>query len=537
LSSDRKFTYTVDGSAPADYEDNITVTRLGTRVTRWIPPDKVNNFEIPSNLVLKNIQEFLYLIENKYIAHGSSLPEDIYPTVPLWKKTNPISFSQLVMYHSLRGNYKIVQSLLAIDYYEKAKSKMKVPLCYEDPIKYVQEFMGDEYENIRILLSENPGGAYIMLHNGKITIPLADARSTNPPSNDNIFGGKEIDENTVEIGYYDEDGIFVPETDETPIPSVTSDTSVITGYNDAAEPTDAYLEDVNGTEIPNAALEIHSKILSMILEEVESMKELYQALRDKPDFFLFDKLLNGPNADLVNTLENEYGVISTQTLSFPIRPSLIHTNETSVIERPILGADDPLVIFIISPISGREYTSCSIVNVIGSTNVDATVTVNGEEAIVKEDGGWEIDITVKDHCKAGEKVLTAVATRGDTTEITRRIVIFKDPVDIEVTGDVMPIDVVRQVMITKDIDEVGGDSDIDTDIDQNPATNPDANKNENQSVYEKLVSTAQTTGVQFVKITKEKPVIEPLQNDLTIEKVKEYIENNKTDVPDVRDIL
>ena len=58
-----------------------------------------------------------------------------------------------------------------------------------------------------------------------------------------------------------------------------------------------------------------------------------------------------------------------------------------------------------------------------------------------------------------------------------------------------------------------------------------------KSVYEKLVSTAQVAGVQLAKLTKEKPVIEPLQDGVTVEKVMKFIEDNKTDVPDVRDIL
>jgi hypothetical protein len=93
-------------------------------------------------------------------------------------------------------------------------------------------------------------------------------------------------------------------------------------------------------------------------------------------------------------------------------------------------------------------------------------------------------------------------------------------------------DVYRKIEINKagnsslgDKRGVGGNVDVDvTDIDLN----------RDQSVYEKLISTTQLTGIQFSRNTKEKPTIEPLKR----ESIETVLKRFRGDVsPDVRDIL
>jgi hypothetical protein len=349
---------------------------------RWVHPSTINNYNTPSNLVLTDLQEFLYLIENKFNAHGTELLSDLLVTQ--WKQQNPISFDQLMMYNALLGNFPVTTALLAIDYIDTRKILIN-SLARTNSIEFVKQFLGDEYENIKITLQNAPDGSFISLHNGKITISLADTRSTHPSGSGNIFGERQVDENTIELGYYDKDGKF--DTTNS-IPTIESSNSVIDGYNENNEPIDGDAEF------------LHTLIKSQILKEVARIRSLYENLSTK---FLYDDLLNSPNKNLKDTLENELGIIVTQTiLSIPVIRDM--------------------------------YTKINI-------NDGPVISIGGSEGA------------------------------------------------------------------------------------------------SNHSVYEKLISNAQLAGVQKADITKEKPVIEPLQNNVTVEKIMRFIENKHTDVPDVRDIL
>ena len=360
------------------------------------------------NLVFIGGCEFLYLIENKFNAHGTELLPDLLVTQ--WKQQNPISFDQLMMYNALLGNFPVTTALLAIDYIDKRKILIN-SLARTNSIEFVKQFLGDEYETIKITLQNAPNGSFITLHNGKITISLADTRSTHPSGSGNIFGERQVDENTIELGHY-ENGEFISEY-EKDIPTITSIKSVIDGYNENNEPIDGDAEF------------LHTLIKSQILKEVDRIRSLYENLNTK---FLYDDLLNSSNKNLKDTLENEFGIIITQTL-------------------------------LSIPVIRDMYIKINI-----------------------NDGSVISDITN------------------------------------------LPLGI-----------GIGDDTNID--IDTDPKTNRNADGALNQSVYEKLISNAQLTGVQKADITKEKPIIEPLQNNVTVEKIMRFIENKNTDVPDVRDIL
>ena len=64
---------------------------------------------------------------------------------------------------------------------------------------------------------------------------------------------------------------------------------------------------------------------------------------------------------------------------------------------------------------------------------------------------------------------------------------------------------------------------------------PDSKDNLSQSVYEKLVSTSQQVGARKALLTREKPLIEPLQARNNIEKTIELLKKNR--MPKATDIL
>lgn len=70
---------------------------------------------------------------------------------------------------------------------------------------------------------------------------------------------------------------------------------------------------------------------------------------------------------------------------------------------------------------------------------------------------------------------------------------------------------------------------------ENSDIGEDADRNKNQSIFEKLVSNSQLTGIKKSSLTREKPIIEPLKNNVKVEDVIEVIQKQR--IPKVRDIL
>lgn len=380
---------------------------------RYVSPENINNFFIPNNLVLKDIQEFLFMVKQKMASHGTELET----TAEQWKAKNPISYSQLMTYYSLIGNYSAVRAILSMDYVEKFD--YIIATADDDPITFVKNFMGDSYDEIKIFIDNLGDNSYISLSTGKLTTPVLDVRSTHPDGSGNTFGQKLFTTDSAEFGQYTDDGIFKSE-DGQDIEYVVSDNPVIDGY------------DSDGNPMSDEALLIHLMIKNTILEEFKTVKELTNNTNIN---FMYDELLESPNKGQLDLLENEFGIIKTQTL---------FENEDEVIPIPDL----------------------------------------------------------KD-----------ILTKGKINDKK------KSPIDAGVRGAGANIE----------------ESNEDIDFDKNPSTNINADRNERQSVFEKLISNAQMQGVQKARLTKEKPIIEPLQGNVTVEKVIKDIE--KKNIPDVRDIL
>jgi hypothetical protein len=249
--------------------------------TKYVKYSKIRNINNPNNIILKDLEEFIFLIKSKKGANGESLTGI---TLKSWKNANPISFKQLVLYNSLIGNYEFVRSLISIDYIDEYSQYM-----LSGNVTNVDEFlinvMGNySYNKINIKLSSQNDGKYISLSDGKVRIPSKSVKSNHPAGNGNTFGEKQIDENNYKYIENDE---------------LVSEQSII---------SDDQIEYIKG------------KIKDSIINEFNTIKELYESVTSN---IMYDHYLDGNNKDDINLLENEFGIISTQdVLPFEILDTL-----------------------------------------------------------------------------------------------------------------------------------------------------------------------------------------------------------------------
>lgn len=260
----------------------------------WVHPKYIINYSIPSELILKDIQEFMLLIKGKMNANGTTLTGR--KKISEWKSKNPRSFIQLVLFYGLTGSMSTTRKLLSGDYIEKFQNIVNT-LAEKDPVKFVQRYLGDdEYANIKIYLEDLSDSSYINLNDGTLTTPVLDARSSHPEGSGNIFGQKQIDYNSVEFGQF-QNGVFIPEDDDRIIEIKTTE-PVIDGY-------------VDGIPYESDAVLLHTLIANQIVDEFNTIKKEFNTLSIK---FMHDKFYEGSNSSLANLLENEFGVIKTQDI-------------------------------------------------------------------------------------------------------------------------------------------------------------------------------------------------------------------------------
>lgn len=265
---------------------------------KWVEAKKINNFIIPNSLILKDIKEFLLLVQGKMNANGTDLMGR--RMVSEWKSNNQKSFDQLVIFNSLIGNYAVSRGLLSGDYIDKF-SHIVDRYYKTDPIKFVQLYLGDAYKDIKISIDDFSDSSYISLNDGKLTTYVLDARSTHREGNGNTFGQKQLDFNSVEFGQY-QGGVFIKEGDDRII-DIKTDLPVISGYDDLGNPIDG------------DARIIHALIADQLYNEFTQIKDNFTNLKIK---FMYDSFYNSPNYVQVDMLENEFGVINTQDLlTFP----------------------------------------------------------------------------------------------------------------------------------------------------------------------------------------------------------------------------
>lgn len=258
---------------------------------KYINPKSIRNFKFPKNLPLINLIEYLRMIQLKMDAYGTKMPNkgDMYE----WINKNKTAYQQLLVYFGMMGNLQSFRALLAGEYITRYKPVVS-SYYSTDPIAFVKNFLGDEYEKVQIRAQDMIDASYITLADGRLHIPCGDGRPNLPLSVDNMYDQKQVTKDNYERGRW-VDGIFVPATKED---EYVSQTSVIGGYNNfVAVGGDAYI--------------LHSFIADQIKQEFDAIVKMFEGYNGE---LMFDSFYNGPYADKFEQLENEFGIIAKQDL-------------------------------------------------------------------------------------------------------------------------------------------------------------------------------------------------------------------------------
>jgi len=265
----------------------------------YVNPTKIPRYVIPSHLVLKDLQEFLFLIQNKQDANGTDIGGRRTPDE--WKSKNPYSYEQLVIYYALIGNFSSSRTLVSGDYIRKFE-QLVVSMATLNPIGFVKAYLGEaEYQNVRIIPENAGDSSYISLADGKYTTPVLEMRSVIPEGSGNTFGQAQVDFDNVEFGQY-QDGVFIPE-DSTDIIAIKTDSPVLSGY----------IEDADGNiTIDGGDADIlHVLVADQIVKSFNVVKQNWLNINFK---LMHDRITDSPNTRVIPVLENEFGTVMSQDL-------------------------------------------------------------------------------------------------------------------------------------------------------------------------------------------------------------------------------
>ena len=265
----------------------------------YVDPNLIPRYQIPSNLVLKDLQEFLYLIQNRQDANGTDIGGRRTPDE--WKSKNPRSYEQLIQYYGMIGNFSSARTLISGDYIRKFE-QLVISISKLDPVTFVRAYLGEvEYQNARIIPEDTGDNSFISLATGKYTTPVLEVRSIQPEGSGNTFGQQQVDFDSVEFGQY-RDGVFIPEDSGLIIP-ITTEEPVLSGYIQDSEG--------NITIDGGDAFILHSLVADQIVESFDEVKQNWQNIDFK---VMHDRITESPNARVIPVLENEFGTIMSQDL-------------------------------------------------------------------------------------------------------------------------------------------------------------------------------------------------------------------------------
>lgn len=258
---------------------------------KYINPKSIRNFKFPKNLPLINLIEYLRMIQLKMDAYGTKMPNkgDMYE----WINKNKTAYQQLLVYFGMMGNLQSFRALLAGEYITRYKPVVS-SYYSTDPIAFVKNFLGDEYNKVQIRAEDMIDASYITLADGKLHIPCGDGRPYLPQSLDNMYDQKQVTKDNYQRGRWI-NGLFVPATQED---EYVSKESVIGGYND-------------GVAVGGDAYILHAFIGDQIKQEFDAIVKMFEEYKGE---LMFDSFYNGPYADKFEQLENEFGVIAKQDL-------------------------------------------------------------------------------------------------------------------------------------------------------------------------------------------------------------------------------
>jgi len=285
-SPDSGLPYVDDGSLA--YQSALTVARH-----KYMPASLVRNYVPTTDIVLRDVKEFIDLVKLKMDANGTSLPPSgsIYD----WKALNGPSYIQLVRYYAITGSIASAKSLIAGDYVETYLNYEEMYYS-RDRVAYVKGMLGRHYATAGITIDNDDDSSWITLSDGILHIKSLDAFPLGTPvraemHKQNVVGLPQI----VRGSWHN--GIFYT-LDERPIPEITSDGPVIDGY-------------IEGVPTEGDALYLHEVVAAKIHTEFEKIRARFENFQGK---LMYDRMEYGPNAGMEDMLENEFGLIKAQDL-------------------------------------------------------------------------------------------------------------------------------------------------------------------------------------------------------------------------------
>lgn len=260
---------------------------------KFMSPTNIRNFPHVNDIVLYDAKEYVNLIRLKMNANGSSLPASgsIYD----WKALNPYSCEQLIRYYAMVGSISGAKALIAGDYVEKYLP-IEEQYYNTSAIDYVKGMLGNHYNDIRICVARDGESSYITLHDGIFHVKALEAYPNNQPTRFDTHKQQRVDKEHMVWGTW-HDGVFYTE-EEWPVPYIDSERPVISGY-------------VNGEAVDGEALMLHHLLAAKIHKRFTEIKKRFEEFSGS---LMYDHVEDGPNADMGDMLENEFGLIKAQDL-------------------------------------------------------------------------------------------------------------------------------------------------------------------------------------------------------------------------------
>lgn len=279
------------------------INALNVYGRKYMPPDQIMNYSTPRDIVLQDVKEYVNLIKLKMNAHGTSKPEsgNIYD----WKNLNTDAPGQLVTYYTITGNIQSAKAMLAGDYVERYGS-IDDQYYGKDSVEYLREMLGDMYYDIRITMPRDGESSFISLHDGKFRMRSREAYPQNPPTRLDLHKQQQVDTRHIAWGSW-KDGIFYTE-DELPVEVYESDVPVIDGY----EPS---FDEETGERVWNPesgeAMFLHALVAERVHRRFAEIRDMFEGFGGQ---LVYDRIEESPNADMLDMLENEFGLIKAQDL-------------------------------------------------------------------------------------------------------------------------------------------------------------------------------------------------------------------------------
>lgn len=285
-SPDSGLPYVDEGSLA--YQSALTVAGH-----KYMPASLVRNYVPTTDIVLRDVKEFIDLVKLKMDANGTSLPPSgsIYD----WKALNGPSYIQLVRYYAITGSIASAKSLIAGDYVETYLNYEEMYYS-RDRVAYVKGMLGRHYATARITIDNDDDSSWITLSDGILHIKSLDAFPLGTPVRSEMHKQNVVGMPQIVRGSW-HNGIFYT-LDERPIPEITSDGPVIDGY-------------VEGVPTEGDALYLHEVVAAKIHTEFEKIRARFEGFQGN---LMYDRMEYGPNAGMEDMLENEFGLIKAQDL-------------------------------------------------------------------------------------------------------------------------------------------------------------------------------------------------------------------------------